>query len=161
MRESTDDIRYDMTITRAELDGTIGEIKSTIRSRADDVRQTVRETTDIAQHTRDNPWIAIGLAVAAGVAVGVSGAERKAAEAVVAGGSSAASALADGVAGAKDAVVAKLHRSESGEPQTPQEPEKPGIRERLAADVQSLLYQGLDDVLRSLGRTHPGRGQAP
>ena len=148
MRESTDDIRYDMTITRAELDGTIGEIKSTIRSRADDVRTTVRETTDLAQHTRDNPWIAIGLAVAAGVAVGVSGAERKAAQAVVAGGSSAASAITDGVSSAKDAVVAKLHRSDD----EPAKPEKPGVRERLADDIQTLLYEGLDDILRSLRR---------
>lgn len=143
MQSSTDDIRYDMHQTRTELDGTIAEVRERVSGTIANARGTVREAFDLAEHTRQHPWLAMGAAMAVGALIGATGAAGKAAHAV----GDAGEAVADRASDAKDALVDRVR----GDGWTPT-PGAGGVRGRIADQVQALFTEGLDDLFRGLGR---------
>ena len=146
---SIDEMKYEITADRAVLRSTMRDLRDEVNVRA----QRAKETVDPRTYVRQYPWIALGLIVGAGFALGYSGADRKAAEGVVDGAKKAGEAISDGAVAAKDAVVERFSGDES-EPMTApvQEAPSPGLGSRLGEAVHGLLQQGLDEIMVDLRR---------
>jgi hypothetical protein len=71
--------RNELTRVRDRMTDTAAELEARLTAPID----VVKEKLDVVQVVRDHPWPALAVAVGAGVAVGVSGADRKAASAAV------------------------------------------------------------------------------
>lgn len=136
MQPSVDDIRYDLAITRARMAATLEEIDSRLDDGKSQVREkveAVKERLDLRTIAEQHPWAVLAVAVAVGVAIGSSGADRRAAEAV----GDAARALPDAARAAGGAVVARVQDLGGGgeEPVTFPEPatadQGPGLLGRL------------------------------
>ncbi len=146
---SMEETKYEITADRAALRSTMQDLRDEVSVRA----RHVRETVDPRTYARQYPWIALGLIVGAGFALGYSGADRKAADGVVEGAKKAGEAISDGAVAAKDAVVERFSGDES-EPMTApvQEAASPGLGSRLGEAVHGLLQQGLDEIMMDLRR---------
>ncbi len=57
--------------TSAELEGIVRAERRQLKQSLDDLGNTVRHKVDVRSHLQERPWIGIGLALAAGVVVGV------------------------------------------------------------------------------------------
>ena len=89
MAETTTEVRADIDKTRARMSGAIAELERKV---------------DVTQKVRDNPWVAVGVAFGAGVALSASRADVKAAQVTTQATRETGSKLG----GALDGVVAAL-----------------------------------------------------
>lgn len=112
MDDSIEEVRRDIADTRARLSDTLAELDH----RVDTVKHAVTHTANPLPAIREHPWLALGLALGAGVAIGMSGADRKAAVAARSGAKKAGSALKDGVKSAVHGVKEKFSGGDDGEP---------------------------------------------
>ena len=159
MSDATQDVRNDMRATRLRMDTTISEIEGRIGEAA----RSVTGRLDITRYAQDYPWAAVGLALGAGLAFGLTGADRKAVNAMAAGAAAAGTAIVDGAVAAKAAVVGLVqHR---GDDSSGAESEViatggrrgGGVGEHINGAIEGLLFQGLAEVMASLGRPMPRR----
>jgi hypothetical protein len=148
--------RREVEQTRAHIEETTAELKAAVGDRVTRAKRSV----DPRHYAREYPWAAIGLAIGVGLAIGLSGADRKAATGAVAGVKKAGEAIGDGAVAAKDAVVERFHGSnDDAAAPAPQgdeivdasEPGIGGLRGRVSSAVDDLLYTGLQEVLTGLG----------
>jgi hypothetical protein len=148
--QSIDEVKYEITTDRAGLRSNPSELRDEVNRRA----RQVKETVDPRTYAREYPWIALGLVIGAGFALGYSGADRKAAEGVVEGAKKAGEAITDGTAAAKDAVIERFSGHDDASPTAePAKAARPsGIGGRLGEAVQGLLRQGLDEIMTDLRR---------
>ena len=89
MAETTTEVRADIDKTRARMSGSIAELERKV---------------DVTQKVRNNPWVAVGVAFGAGVALSASRADVKAAQVTTQATRETGSKLG----GALDGVVAAL-----------------------------------------------------
>ena len=89
MPETTTEVRADIENTRARMSGAIAELERKV---------------DVSQKVKDNPWLAVGLAFGAGVALSASRVDVKAAKVTT----SATRETGSKLGGALDGVVAAL-----------------------------------------------------
>jgi hypothetical protein len=89
MGETTTEVRTDIEETRARMSGAIAELERKV---------------DVTQKVRDNPWVAVGVAFGAGVALSASRADVRAAQVTTQATKETGSKLG----GALDGVVAAL-----------------------------------------------------
>ena len=89
MPETTTEVRADIDKTRARISGAIAELERKV---------------DVTQKVKDNPWVAVGVAFGAGVALSASHADVKAAQVT----SQATKETGSKLGGALDGVVAAL-----------------------------------------------------
>jgi uncharacterized protein DUF3618 len=89
MTETTTEVRADIDKTRARMSGAIAELERKV---------------DVTQKVRDNPWVAVGVAFGAGVALSASRADVKAAQVTT----QATKETGTKLGGALDGVVAAL-----------------------------------------------------
>lgn len=144
---SMDQVKYEITADRAQIRNAARELREQVSEKT----QRAREAVDPRTYAREYPWIALGLIVGAGFALGYSGADRKAAAGMVDGARKAGEALADSTIAAKDAVVERFSGNEEGPLTAPVRDPKPGIvGSRLGGAVQELLQQGLDEIMEDL-----------
>jgi hypothetical protein len=148
MSPELEQVRHEIEHTRARIGETAAELKDTITQRVDEAAQTVNPL----HYAREFPWIALGLALGAGLAIGLTGADAKAAKAAVEGAKSAGSAIGEGVVAAKDAVVEKFSGNDAAPPtEGAAEPSESAAPERGAWSIYGLLDDGLDEILGALG----------
>jgi hypothetical protein len=89
MPETTTEVRADIDKTRARMSGAIAELERKV---------------DVTQKVRNNPWVAVGVAFGAGIALSASRADVKAAQVTTQATKETGSKLG----GALDGVVAAL-----------------------------------------------------
>ncbi len=147
---SMDEVKYEITADRAVLRSTVNDLRDEVNLRA----RHAKEAIDPRTYVRQYPWIALGLIVGAGFALGYSGADRKAAEGVVEGAKKTGEAISDGTIAAKDAVVDRFtgHDDDEATTSPPQEAQPSGPGSRVGEAVQGLLRQGLDEIMADLRR---------
>lgn len=113
MDDSIKEVRRDIEETRARLSDTLAELDN----RVDSVKNAVTRNVNPFPAIREHPWLALGLALGAGVAIGMSGADRKAASAAKSGVKKAGPAIAGGakaaVGGIKGMVSGKGEENEA------------------------------------------------
>ena len=145
MTEETAEIVREMDATRARMARDIDQLEA----RAAEKVQAVKQRLDVAQLVRDNPWTALGAAVALGALVGGSGADEKAAVATVAGVKAGAKAAASASENAVSVVKEKLHSSDDAEPDTlaTVESSKPGLGERIFDAFGAIVARSLDGLV--------------
>ena len=112
MHEQTGAVRADIEATRARMSTTIAELEKKV---------------DVGQKVRDNPWPAIALAFGAGLALSVSGADRRAGQA----GADVAQKTASKVGSALDDMLATTVAG-------------------LAAAFQGTIDEALKDIASSI-----------
>lgn len=150
MSPDIEQARNEIMDTRARLAETADELKDTVSQRV----ERAKEAVNPLHYAREYPWIAIGLAVGAGLAIGLTGADKKAASAALEGAKSAGPAIAGGAVAAKDAIVDRFSGSDDAQTPEPETEESSGgLRADAASAVHDLLNQGLDEVLGLLGVT--------
>jgi len=145
MSETTQQLesaQQDIAETREQIADTAAELRHVVAQRA--------EAIDPRTYIREFPWIALGLAVGAGVAFAVTGAERKAATAAADGARKLGSALADGANAAAGAVMHQFSH-DAGETQAAEVDESGGFRGKVRGAIDGLLYSGLEEILTMLG----------
>ena len=126
-----EEARLEIAETRAHLHDTAEELSAALSRKADTVKQRVSP----AHYAREYPWAALGVAVGIGIALGISG---------------AASSI-------KDKVADRLHGDgdvEAAPPEPLPDPEvthEPGVRERIAGQIDTMLADGLRDFMKSVG----------
>lgn len=112
MDDSIDEVRRDIADTRARLSDTLAELDN----RVDSVKHAVTKTANPLPAIREHPWLALGLALGAGIAIGMSGADRRAASAARSGARKAGPALKEGAKGAMHGVKERFSGHEASEP---------------------------------------------
>ena len=112
MDDSIDEVRRDIADTRARLSDTLAELDN----RVDTVKHAVTHTANPLPTIREHPWLALGIALGAGVAIGMSGADRRAAVGVKEGAKKAGPALKDGVRNAMSSVKDRFSGNDELEP---------------------------------------------
>jgi ElaB/YqjD/DUF883 family membrane-anchored ribosome-binding protein len=75
--DSTAAVRHDVMVTRARMSNTIAAIEDRVSGTIDGAKQKV----NVVEMVRQHPWPAITIAFAAGLALSLSGADRRAARA--------------------------------------------------------------------------------
>lgn len=139
-----DEARLEIAETRAHLQETAEELSAAFARKAQEAKQRVSP----AHYAREYPWAALGLAVGIGVAIGMSGADTKAAAGIAAGASTA-----------KDKLVERFQSADAEADVTPEpvveEPHEPGLRERVAGQIDTMLADGLRDFMRAVGLDGP------
>lgn len=146
-------VRHEIAATRGQIDATASELKATVSWRVDRAREAVSP----AHYAREFPWAALGLAIGAGLAIGLTRADAKAATAAVDGAKAAGAAIGDGATAAKDAVVEKFSGDEAHPPEpTPVTETAPGDDTQMGfhgqmSAIHELLDGGLEELLGALG----------
>jgi len=150
MTASAENVRRELTETRLRMDATVAELTDVVSQRVDRVKQGI----DPRHYARELPWAALGLALGAGLAIGLSGAERAAADGVVTGAKNAAAAIGDGATSARDAIVERVVGDADSEAIVVATAE-PGLRGKLAAALDELLHDGLREILSGIKAPGP------
>lgn len=155
--------RDDIRATQQHIGETVAEIESRISETTSDVARRANPLT----YAREYPWIAVGLAVGAGLAIALTGADARAANAVASGVKRGGKASVDAAGATKEKVVDLLHRGggeASDEAEGPAYVPAPDSRTdrtggfvdtAVGRAITGLLVEGLDDVLTGLGRQRP------
>lgn len=115
---TTEGVRQDMERTRERMADTISELDARIDARV----ERVRERLDVVALVRRHPWAALGGALAAGLALALSGADRKAASATADAAKAAPGKLADAARAVPGAIASAAKRGAGA------------VRERFAGD---------------------------
>jgi len=150
MSAEIEQARHEIAATRAQIEATANELKETISRRVDRAREVVNP----AYYAREFPWAALGLAIGAGIAIGLTRAEARAASAAVDGAKAAGSKIGDGAVAAKDAVVDKLSGEKTPEPTLAESAQTDDVRTAFhgpMSAVHGLLDDGLQELLGALG----------
>jgi ElaB/YqjD/DUF883 family membrane-anchored ribosome-binding protein len=160
--------RHDVLATRQRMSNTVAEIEERISSTVADAKRKV----DVVTLARENPWLALGIAVAAGMALAATGADHKAATATVSvakrapdgakqGASIASRAASAGLSYLMSAAAQRLLRSrrDGGIPHTSGY-ESPTLMSRLT-DRATAPLRAIGDELRSGVDELPKRTAAP
>jgi hypothetical protein len=113
---TTEGVRQDMERTRERMADTISELDARIDARV----ERVRERLDVVGLVRQHPWAALGGAFAAGLALALTGADRRAASATADAAKAAPGRLVD-AAKAAPGVIADAAKRGAG-----------AVRERFA-----------------------------
>jgi hypothetical protein len=138
----TSSIRREMAATRTEMAQDVEELEH----RASERVQAVKQRLDVGRVIRDNPWPALGAAIALGAIIAGSGADEAAAAATVTATKKASRATADAVKQtAKKIPFRGKQSSDADGPRTA--PEKPGVIDRFFDGVGLSIASGLDRVL--------------
>jgi len=125
MDDSIKDVRRDIEQTRARLSDTLQELDHRVES----VKSAVTRNVNPMPQIRAHPWLALGLALGAGVAIGMSGADRKAATAAKQGAKKAGPAIAGGTKAAARGIKGMM----SGDRDEPADARSAISGNRLAA----------------------------
>ena len=96
--------RHEVMATRQRMADTVAEIEDRVSSTVANAKRKV----DVVTLARENPWPALGLAVAAGMALAATGADRKAATATVSAAKRAPDGAKQGASMASRAASAGL-----------------------------------------------------
>jgi hypothetical protein len=135
-----DEARLEIAETRAHLHETAEELSAALSHKVDTAKQRVSP----AHYAREYPWAALGLAVGVGLAIGLAGADKKAAAGIAAGASSV-----------KDKVVERFQADGAADVEPvvaePEAPHEPSVRERIAGEIDTMLADGLQDFMKSVG----------
>lgn len=144
MQPTVDDVRYDLAMTRARmaatleaLDQRLDEGKSAVSQKVNQVRQAL----DVRDFAREHPWMAIGAAMAVGMLVAGSGADRRAASAI----SDTARAVPGAAMGAGSAIAGKVKELRGGgdDAEAPgleaAEAQEPGFFDRIVGRIGEAL----------------------
>lgn len=150
MSESTADARRDVEVRRERVSETVGEIEAHVAERVDGFKRR----TDVGALIRSHPWPALAVALGAGVLLGASGADERAAKATARGTKRAARASVD----ATKQLAGKLQRRNEEPGDAHMEPElsssaptaRPGIGARLLTLALAPLASTLDVVLEEM-----------
>ena len=150
MSESTADARLEVEAARERMSETVGEIEAHLVERVD----VVKRRMDIGALIREHPWPALAAALGAGVLLGASGADARAAKATARGTKRAARASVD----ATKQLAEKLHRRSAEAGDEHMEPElssappssRPGIGARLLTLALAPLASKVDVVLQEM-----------
>jgi hypothetical protein len=145
---SIEETKHDIEVTKAHLRDTAGELGDALSAKVSRAKQTV----DPTHYAQQFPWAALGIALGAGLAIGLSGADEKAASAAVDGAKKAGESISDGASSAKDAIVARFQGSGDETEIAVAEPvsQEPGVRARIATAIDELLQDGLRDLMQTL-----------
>jgi hypothetical protein len=158
MDDSIDSVRRDIAETRARLSDTLAELDN----RVDTVKHAVTQTANPLPAIREHPWIALGLALGAGIAIGMSGADRtavaattrgvkKAGPALMGGAKAAASGIKDMVTGnGGDSEAVTGNRLASYGVLDGEEEERPSATHRVLDAVRDTIESRIDEVTNSL-----------
>lgn len=144
MQPTVDDVRYDLAMTRARmaatleaLDQRLDEGKSAVSQKVNHVRQAL----GVRDFAREHPWMAIGAAMAVGMLVAGSGADRRAASAI----SDTARAVPGAAMGAGNAIAGKVKELRGGGDDAEAsgveaaEAQEPGFFDRIAGRIGEAL----------------------
>lgn len=77
MAEGTEPIRQDLDSIRDSMTDKMEQIESKVRGTVDNTVSTVKRTFDIRQQVDERPWVAMGVATAAGYVLGSVGGSDK------------------------------------------------------------------------------------
>lgn len=140
---------------RTRIGETVSEMRQLVHERTDQVKQAVDPRTYVRQH----PWIALGLVLGAGIAVAMTGADRKAARGVARAATKAGGALGEKAGDAKDFVVEKVKGDEpdpliyaDGGAEGPIE--RPmSVGQRVLGAIDDLAYRAFEPVLNEMRQT--------
>jgi hypothetical protein len=153
MSPEIEQARHEIAATRAQIDATANELKETISRRV----HRAKEAVSPAHYAREFPWAALGLALGAGLAIGLIGADAKVTNAAVDGAKAAGSKVGEGAVAVKDAVVEKFAGDDGsqGVPSTT-EARAPadaheGMHTPAMSAIHELLDDGLEEILGALG----------
>lgn len=156
MGSSRAEIHNEIALTRQRMSETLGELESRIEGKVDRVKARL----DVAAVVRDYPWAALGVALVAGAAIAASGADEKAAEAVVDAAREVPDAAKRATTSAVSAVKERFGGDDAGETSAAStEPPKPPLLQRLAARAGDALADALQphvDRLSAEMRTAAG-----
>lgn len=111
MDDEIREVRQDIAETRERISDTL----EALEGRVTGVKEAVTRNVNPLPWVRENPWLAVAVAVGAGVAIGMSGADRKAAVAAKQGARKAGPAMRDGAKAAVAGVKGAFHKDESDE----------------------------------------------
>ena len=137
--------RNDVLATRQRMASTVDEIEA----RISDTVANAKRKVDVVTLAKENPWPTLGLAFAAGIALGATGADRKAAKATVSaakrapdgakqGASLAARATAAGLSYLASSAIQRLTRSRrEGDDRHTSGYESPSLMARLADTIKA------------------------
>ena len=150
MSESTADARLEVEVRRERVSETVGEIEAHVAERIDGFKRR----TDVGALIRSHPWPALAVALGAGVLLGASGADERAARATARGTKRAARASVD----ATKQLAGKLQRRNAEPGDAHMEPElsslaappRPGIGARLLTLALAPFVSRLDVVLQDM-----------
>lgn len=168
MQPTVDDVRYDLAMTRARMAATLEELDQRLDEGKSAVTQKVeqaRQALDVRDFAREHPWMAIGAAMAVGMLVAGSGADRRAAGAI----GDAARAVPGAAMGAGSAIAGKVKGLRGGSddadvaPAESAEAQEPGFFDRIAGRLGDALQ--LDRFVAELAEASrsftPGQQPSP
>ena len=150
MDESIDDVRRELEHTRARLSNTVDELADRITHPVD----VVRERLDVGRAAREHPWMALGIALGAGVLLGMTGTDARAARATAGAARRAGSATKDGALALVDRV---RHRGDGAGTELPP---RPGLLARLGDQLADALEAPLHELAGDLRRASRDIGGA-
>jgi ElaB/YqjD/DUF883 family membrane-anchored ribosome-binding protein len=166
MQPTVDDVRYDLAMTRARMAATLEEIEERLDEGKGAVRQRVdqaRQALDVRDFAREHPWMAVGAAMAIGMLVAGSGADRRAASAVTdtaralpGAAMGAGSAIADKVKGLRGTDAGDAGDAPAADAGAEQEP---GFFDRVASRLGEALQ--LDRLVAELAEASRSFAPAP
>jgi ElaB/YqjD/DUF883 family membrane-anchored ribosome-binding protein len=145
--------RHEITAIRGRMSDTAAELEAHFTDRVDAVKarvSSVKDRLDVMQVVRDHPWSSLAVAVAAGVAVAASGADRTAASAAADASRTAAKKTVEAAkSGAQSLKSAASSAADSSAEHARQAPSK--ARSAIVGALDSLaakLAVSLIDRLR-------------
>ena len=148
MSESTAEARREVEMSRERIAETVGELETRIADRVD----VVRQRTDIGKLVREHPWPALAVALGAGVLLGSTGVDERAARATADAAKRASRATKDTAKG----LVGKLHRPSASERSASDDADyeergaAQGFGARMLALLSAPLVASLDVVLQEM-----------
>jgi hypothetical protein len=144
MDDAKAEVRRDLEQTRERMSRTVDELVDRIA----EPMHAVRARLDVGRQVRAHPWLALGVALGAGVLLSSTGADAAAARATGDAARRAGSAAKDGTL----SLVDRLRRDRGEEVERAELP-KPGLLDRLgdrlAEALAGPLHELADEVRRA------------
>jgi hypothetical protein len=160
--ESTDDVRYDIALTRQEMTVTLEELGQELAERKAALKARTVDRLDVAAFAREHPMVALAVALGAGALLAGTGADEKAAGAVARGAKAAPGKLAEAAKAVPGAVAGAatraLHLKDGDAGEAPGAPTVTAAREverdegLIAGGLSGLLRKALAPVLDEMER---------
>lgn len=67
----SDGVKETVESVRSAMQDTVSSVKETVSGSVESVSEGVKQAFDVSHHVRDNPWVAVGSAAAAGFVLGL------------------------------------------------------------------------------------------
>jgi ElaB/YqjD/DUF883 family membrane-anchored ribosome-binding protein len=144
MDQSIEGVRRDLELTRARMSETVDELANRITQPV----QVLRQRLDARRAVREHPWLALGVAIAAGVLLGSTRADVKAARATTAAARRAGSAARGGAV----ALLGKVRRRGDGAGDDDGAPAGRGFLAKLGDQLADVLEGPLAEVVGEVRR---------